>query len=108
MVAPSSLASIQKARLETRVLAWGSWMQCSAAGGSVGRPTIQRTPGRIAAEPPSQRKVIFLRELEELKYREIAEVLGLSLNEVKVLIHRGRKTLLKILKRSPLFEGMES
>jgi RNA polymerase sigma-70 factor (ECF subfamily) len=62
----------------------------------------------IGKLPPSQRKVIFLRELEELKYREIAEVLGLSLNEVKVLIHRGRKTLLKILKRSPLFEGMES
>ena len=52
--------------------------------------------------------MIVLRELEQLKYREIAEVLGLSLNEVKVLIHRGRKTLMKILKRSPLFEGIES
>ena len=51
---------------------------------------------------------IVLRELEELKYREIAEVLSLSLNEVKVLIHRGRKSLLRILKRSPLFEGTES
>jgi RNA polymerase sigma-70 factor (ECF subfamily) len=62
----------------------------------------------IARLPHAQRQVIMLRELEELKYREIAEVLDLSLNEVKVLIHRGRKTLLKILKRSPLFEGMES
>jgi len=58
--------------------------------------------------PESQRKVIVLRELEELKYREIAEVLNLSLNEVKVLIHRGRKALLRILQRSPLFEGSES
>ncbi len=49
----------------------------------------------------------MLRE-EDLKYREIAAVLGLSLNEVKVLIYRGRKSLLKILKRSPLFEGTES
>ncbi len=57
----------------------------------------------IAKLPVQQRKVIVLRELEELKYREIAEVLHLSLNEVKVLIHRGRKSLLKILKRSPLF-----
>jgi RNA polymerase sigma-70 factor (ECF subfamily) len=57
--------------------------------------------------PPAQRQVIILRELEELKYREIAEVLGLSLNEVKVLIHRGRKSLLKILQRSPLYEGQE-
>ena len=55
--------------------------------------------------PVAQRRVIMLRELEELKYREIAEVLDLSLNEVKVLIHRGRKSLVKILKRSPLFEG---
>ena len=55
----------------------------------------------------AQRKVIVLRELEQLKYREIAEVLGLSLNEVKVQIHRGRKSLLKILKRSPLFEGLK-
>jgi RNA polymerase sigma-70 factor (ECF subfamily) len=58
--------------------------------------------------PPMQRQVIVLRELEELKYREIADVLDLSLNEVKVLIHRGRKALLKILQRSPLFEGSES
>ena len=58
--------------------------------------------------PESQRKVIVLRELEELKYREIAEVCHLSLNEVKVLIHRGRKALLRILQRSPLFEGSES
>ena len=62
----------------------------------------------IAKLPDAQRQVIVLRELEQLKYREIAEVLGLSLNEVKVLIHRGRKTLVKVLKRSPLFEGIES
>ena len=61
----------------------------------------------IGKLPDAQRKVIVLRE-EDLKYREIAAVLGLSLNEVKVLIHRGRKSLLKILKRSPLFEGTES
>ena len=62
----------------------------------------------IQSLPEHQRQVIVLRELEQLKYREIAEVLSLSLNEVKVLIHRGRKTLLKVLKRSPLFEGTES
>jgi RNA polymerase sigma-70 factor (ECF subfamily) len=62
----------------------------------------------VAKLPEMQRKVIVLRELEELKYREIADVLHLSLNEVKVLIHRGRKALVKVLKRSPLFEGSES
>ncbi len=61
----------------------------------------------IGKLPVAQRQVIILRELEELKYREIAEVLHLSLNEVKVLIHRGRKSLVKIMKRSPLSEGKE-
>ncbi|MGQ0614860.1 MAG: RNA polymerase sigma factor [Planctomycetaceae bacterium] len=62
----------------------------------------------IARLPEAQRQVIVLRELEEMKYREIAEILDLSLNEVKVLIHRGRKALLKILRYSPLFRGSES
>jgi len=69
------------------------------------RRLVREAIGKL---PVAQRKVIVLRELEQLKYREIAEVLGLSLNEVKVLIHRGRKSLLKILQRSPLFEGIES
>ncbi|NJN14459.1 MAG: RNA polymerase sigma factor [Planctomycetes bacterium] len=69
------------------------------------RRLVREAIGKL---PESQRKVIVLRELEELKYREIAEVLDLSLNEVKVLIHRGRKALLRILQRSPLFEGSES
>jgi RNA polymerase sigma-70 factor (ECF subfamily) len=69
------------------------------------RRLVREAIGKL---PEAQRKVIVLRELEELKYREIAEVLSLSLNEVKVLIHRGRKALLKILRRSPLFEGTET
>ena len=69
------------------------------------RRLVREAIGKL---PEAQRKVIVLRELEELKYREIAEVLDLSLNEVKVLIHRGRKALLKILRRSPLFEGTET
>jgi RNA polymerase sigma-70 factor (ECF subfamily) len=69
------------------------------------RRLVREAIGKL---PPMQRQVIVLRELEELKYREIAEVLDLSLNEVKVLIHRGRKALLKVLRRSPLFEGTES
>jgi len=69
------------------------------------RRLVREAIGKL---PPMQRRVITLRELEELKYREIADILGLSLNEVKVLIHRGRKSLLKILQRSPLFEGTET
>ena len=39
------------------------------------------------------RSVVELRELHELKYREIADRLDMPLNTVKVYIHRGRKKL---------------
>lgn len=39
------------------------------------------------------RSVVILRELQELKYKEIAEVLEMPLNTVKVYLHRGRKKL---------------
>jgi RNA polymerase sigma-70 factor (ECF subfamily) len=44
-------------------------------------------------------RALVLREFEGLKYREIADVMGVTLNEVKVLIHRGRKQLEKRLTR---------
>lgn len=43
--------------------------------------------------PENPRQALILREFDGLKYREIAEVMGVSLNDVKVLIHRGRKML---------------
>lgn len=39
------------------------------------------------------RSVVVLREIQELKYQEIADALGMPLNTVKVYIHRGRKKL---------------
>jgi len=39
------------------------------------------------------RRVVELRELQELKYREISDILDMPLNTVKVYIHRGRKKL---------------
>ena len=39
------------------------------------------------------RSVLVLRELQELKYKEIAKALDMPLNTVKVYIHRGRKKL---------------
>lgn len=39
------------------------------------------------------RQVVALRELQGLKYKEIADTLDMPLNTVKVYIHRGRKRL---------------
>lgn len=46
------------------------------------------------------RRVVALRELQGLKYKEIAEALDMPLNTVKVYLHRGRKKLRKQLDRS--------
>lgn len=75
----------------------------------------ERTPGPEEAVLASERRTlvaeavrslpthlmqaIALREFEGLKYREIAETLGCDINEVKVLIHRGRKVLAARLRK---------
>ena len=59
------------------------------------RVSLQGLPVRV-------RQALELREFEGLRYRDIAEVLDLSLNEVKVLLHRGRKLLARELARTPV------
>jgi RNA polymerase sigma-70 factor (ECF subfamily) len=53
---------------------------------------------RIEKLPVNYRTVVALSELEELAASEIAEILGLSLEVVKIRLHRGRTKLLKELK----------
>ena len=48
--------------------------------------------------PLNYRTVIVLSELEELTNQEIAEILGLSLDVVKIRLHRGRAKLFDELK----------
>ncbi len=43
--------------------------------------------------PEKQRLVMHLRDIEELSYDEIAESLNISLDQVKVNLHRARKTV---------------
>ncbi len=52
----------------------------------------------VRALPTHLMQAVTLREFDGLKYREIAETLGCDLNEVKVLIHRGRKMLARRLR----------
>ena len=47
----------------------------------------------IAGLPPEQRTVLVLSELEEMKNAEIAEILGLTLDTVKIRLHRARARL---------------
>ncbi len=48
--------------------------------------------------PPNYRTIVALSELEELAAGEIADILGLSLDVVKIRLHRGRLKLVQQLK----------
>jgi len=47
--------------------------------------------------PPAQRQVLQLREIDGLEYREIAAATGLSMDKVKVYLHRGRSKMRALL-----------
>jgi RNA polymerase sigma-70 factor, ECF subfamily len=57
------------------------------------RSDLRRLDALIAALPPPLREVIVLRELEELGYREIAEVVGVPVGTVMSRLHRARSAL---------------
>ena len=54
----------------------------------------------IDSLPPDYRTVIVLRELEGLANQEIAEILDISLDSVKIRLHRGRAKLKAVLKEA--------
>ena len=51
---------------------------------------LQHALNRLA-EP--YRSIVILREIQDMKYEDIGDALGLPLNTVKVYLHRGRKML---------------
>jgi RNA polymerase sigma-70 factor (ECF subfamily) len=57
------------------------------------KETSECIRGVIENLPESYRMIVILSELEGLRNKEIAEVLGLSLDTVKVRLHRGKARL---------------
>jgi RNA polymerase sigma-70 factor, ECF subfamily len=53
--------------------------------------------GFVERLPENYRKIVAMAELEELAVNEIADLLGLSVDVVKIRLHRGREKLLKEL-----------
>lgn len=49
--------------------------------------------------PQKQKEIYHLREIEEMTYQEIADVLSLSLAEVKVTLHRTRTKIRETIKK---------
>ena len=55
--------------------------------------SIAQVKRLIQQLPEKQRLVMHLRDIEELTYEEIANTLNISLEQVKVNLHRARKTV---------------
>jgi RNA polymerase sigma-70 factor (ECF subfamily) len=55
--------------------------------------------------PSNQQQVIRLREMEGFTYNEIAEVLDMTLDQVKVNLHRGRNAIRKTISKQEALEG---
>jgi RNA polymerase sigma factor (sigma-70 family) len=55
--------------------------------------SVQRINVYIAALPEKQRQVIHLRDVEGYSYQEIAEILELDMNQVKVNLFRARNAV---------------
>ena len=76
---------------------------------------ISRTDGMLAGREASEllqhalqklspelRETVILRDLEELDYKEIAQVLNVPEGTVKSRLNRGRAELARILKRQKI------
>jgi RNA polymerase sigma-70 factor (ECF subfamily) len=84
------------ALLEARGETWPDFIQNARAGKA--EDDRQLAQAALARLTPDQRLVLTLREMEGLSYAEMAEVLGLTLDAVKVRLFRARKALTDTLK----------
>lgn len=57
------------------------------------RDTLAFVRQIMEALPTPQRMVMHLRDVEEMSYEEIAQALDMTLDQVKVNLHRGRKSM---------------
>ena len=58
---------------------------------------------RVGALTELQKRVLFMRIIRQLSYREIARQLNLSISAAKCLVHRAKKTLVKNLPAGETF-----
>jgi len=61
----------------------------------------------IAELPEKQKEVIHLRDIEGYAYKEIAEITDTSVDQVKVLIYRGRQRLKEIIIKKKLWTSKQ-
>jgi RNA polymerase sigma-70 factor (ECF subfamily) len=70
-----------------------------AVAGREASEILQATLQKLS---PDLREAVILRDLQEMEYREIAEVLGIPEGTVKSRINRGRAELARLLRKQKL------
>jgi RNA polymerase sigma-70 factor (ECF subfamily) len=64
----------------------------------------KRTVRKVLSEMPRRmREVLVLKEWEELSYKEIGKIMGISSKAVKSLMHRARQKMRKRLEKEDIF-----
>ena len=74
-------------------------LSARADGLLAGREASEALQGALQKLSPELRETVILRDLEELEYREIAQVLNVPEGTVKSRLNRGRAELARILRR---------
>ena len=74
-------------------------MSGRADGLLAGREASEALQGALQKLSPELRETVILRDLEELEYREIAQVLNVPEGTVKSRLNRGRAELARILRK---------
>lgn len=74
-------------------------MASRTEGMVAGREASELLQGALQKLSPELRETVILRDLEELEYREIAQVLNVPEGTVKSRLNRGRAELARILRR---------
>ena len=74
-------------------------MMARTDGMLAGREASEVLQGALQKLSPELRETVILRDLEELEYREIAQVLNVPEGTVKSRLNRGRAELAKVLRR---------
>lgn len=67
-----------------------------------GREASEVLQGALQKLSPELRETVILRDLEELEYREIAQVLNVPEGTVKSRLNRGRSELARVLRRQKI------
>ena len=74
-------------------------MSARTDGLVAGREASELLQGALQKLSPELRETVILRDLEELEYREIAQVLNVPEGTVKSRLNRGRADLARVLRR---------